>query len=437
MAPVPRTLDAGRTGIRLGRMNVPRSDVLILGGGVIGLSCALALLRRGASVRVLDRGAPGCGASHGNCGTLTPSHAIPLTLPGMPAKALRWMLRRDAPLYVSPRPDWERWRWLAGFARRCNRAFARRAALSRAAILQRSWTLLPRMLVEEGIDCEYAPTGNLYVYRDARALAHDRGEIEWLRQLGIAASELSGAAVEQMESALLPGVAGGILHPDDAQLRPDRLVAGLARRVRERGGMIEAGAAAEGFCCADGRVNVVRTSRGDFAGERVLLALGAWTPRLAVQLDLSLPIQPGKGYSITMSRPDPSPRRALVLREPSVCVTAWESGYRLGSTMEFSGYDETLNRTRLDALRHGAAAYLRAPLGAEMREEWWGWRPMCVDEVPLIGPVRRWNNLLLATGHGMLGVSMSTATAELVASLIAGDAPVLDPVPYAPARFDI
>ncbi|HEX5960132.1 MAG TPA: FAD-dependent oxidoreductase [Rhodanobacteraceae bacterium] len=416
-------------------MTEARSDVLILGGGVIGLSCALALLRSGASVRVLDRGEPGCGASHGNCGTLTPSHAIPLTVPGMPWRALHWMLRRDAPLYVNPRPDRDRWRWLLGFARRCNQASAARTATVRAAILQRSWTALPRMLAEEGIECEYAAAGNLFVYRTARTLAHDRGEIEWLHRLGIAARALRGDEVEAMEPALLPGVVGGVLHEDDAQLRPDKLVEGLARRVRERGGVIEPDTAIEGFRCAGRRVDAVRTSRGEFAGERIVMALGAWTPRVAAALDLEVPIQPGKGYSITMSRPEPCPRRALVLREPSVCVTAWGSGYRLGSTMEFSGYDERLNHTRLDALRRGARAYLRTPLGAELQEEWWGWRPMCVDEIPLIGAVRRWNNLLLATGHGMLGVSMSAATAELVAALVTGEKPLLDPSPFAPTRF--
>lgn len=416
-------------------MDSKHSDVLILGGGVVGLACALMLRRRGIEVRVLERGEAGCGASHGNCGTLTPSHAIPLSVPGMPWKALHWMLRRDAPLYVSPKPDWERWRWLLGFMRQCKLSRARRTAVARAAILQRSWSLLPQVLADEGIECEYSPSGNLFVYRDARALEHDRAEIDWLRELGIAAEALSGEAVEDMEPALLPGVVGGILHADDAQLRPDKLVDGLARRVRELGGVIESGTAVEGFACAGQRVCAVRTSRGEFSGERVLLALGAWTPRIAAQLDLAVPVQPGKGYSITMSRPDPCPQRALVLREPSVCVTAWGSGYRLGSTMEFSGFDERLNRTRLDALRRGARDYLRSPLGADLHEEWWGWRPMCVDELPLIGPVRRWNNVLLATGHGMLGVSMSAATAELVTALIAGDAPTLDPVPYSPARF--
>ncbi|HJU25627.1 MAG TPA: FAD-dependent oxidoreductase, partial [Rhodanobacteraceae bacterium] len=168
-----------------------------------------------------------------------------------------------------------------------------------------------------------------------------------------------------------------------------------------------------------------------------VLALGAWSPRVARQLGMRLPIQPGKGYSITTSRPDPAPQRPLVLREPGVCVTTWPSGFRLGSTMEFAGYDDTLNRTRLEALRRGARAYLHAPFGDEVQEEWWGWRPMCVDEVPLIGTTNRWRNLVLATGHGMMGVSMSAATGELVAALMGGGEPAIDPLPYSPSRFGL
>ncbi len=414
-----------------------QSDVLILGGGVIGLSCALALARNGASVRVLEQSSPGAGASHGNCGTLTPSHAIPLSVPGMPWKALRWMTRRDAPLYVNPRPDPQRWRWLLGFARRCNGRDARRAALARAAILQRSHALLPQWLEEEGIDCEYAQLGTLYVYRDARALGEDRRDVEWLNQYGVRTEVLDADRVSAMEPALKPGVVGGVWHPDDAQLRPDKLVEGLTRRVRERGVTIESGTHIEGFVCTNQRIGAVRTSRGEFAGADIVLALGAWSPHVTRQLGMRLPIQPGKGYSITTSLPDPAPQRPLVLREPGVCVTTWPSGFRLGSTMEFAGYDASLNRTRLEALRRGARAYLRAPWGDELREEWWGWRPMCVDEVPLIGASTRLNNLMLATGHGMLGVSMSAATGELVAALIGGAQPAIDPAPYSPARFGL
>ena len=418
-------------------MNPLQDDVLILGGGVIGLSCALALRRAGASVRVLEQAVPGHGASHGNCGTLTPSHAIPLSVPGVRMKALRWLLKRDAPLYVNPRPDPERWRWLLDFARRCNLSDARRAALARCSILQRSHALLPQWLAEEGIECDYGKRGTLYVYRDSRALHAGRAEVEWLHELGLTAQVLGADAVLGMEPALKPGVAGGVLHADDAQLRPDRLVEGLARRVRERGAVIETQTRIDGFDCGGGRINAVRTSRGTFSGERIVFALGAWSPRIASQLRMRLPMQPGKGYSITTSRPDPCPRTALVLREAGVCVTAWESGFRLGSTMEFSGYDSTLNRTRLDALRRGARAYLHCPFGEQLQEEWWGWRPMCVDEVPLVGPSMRWTNLLLATGHGMLGVSMSAATGELIAAQVAGARTMIDPAPYAPARFEL
>jgi D-amino-acid dehydrogenase len=170
----------------------------------------------------------------------------------------------------------------------------------------------------------------------------------------------------------------------------------------------------------------------------VVLAVGAWSPRLARRLDvpfLARAMQPGKGYSITYDRPLLAPRRPLTLQERSVCASIWGSGYRLGSTMEFSGFDTTLNRRRLDALERAAREYLHEGVGPARREEWFGWRPMTVDDVPLLGPVpgrpRQW----LATGHGMLGVSMSIATADLVADLVCGRTPALDPAPYRPERF--
>ena len=419
-------------------MNTSRSDVLILGGGVIGLACALYLLKAGASVRVLEQGTPGCGSSFGNCGTITPSHAAPLTKPGMMGVALRSMLRTDAPLYINPRFDGPRLRWLFGFARHGNwRDFAR-AASARATILQHSRQLLRDLVRSDQLDCEFAEEGLLYVYRTAKLQAADEHDhVAVLDRLGIEVQRLRGEQVEAMEPALKPGVAGGLFHPGDARLRPDRYAAELARRVAELGGAIESGAKVENFTTRHGQITQVHSSRGMFQGDRVLLALGAWSPLLGKMLNLRLPMQPGKGYSLTYTRPVRAPRHALVLREASVCVTSWDSGYRLGSTMEFSGYAEGLNRTRLDALRRGAADGLHEPEGPELQEEWWGWRPMSMDEVPIIGPSTRWSNLQLATAHGMLGVSMSAATGELVAAQLTGTKPAIDPRPYAPARFGV
>jgi D-amino-acid dehydrogenase len=417
-------------------MNASRSDVVILGGGVIGLASALHLLKGGARVRVLEQGTPGCGASHGNCGTLTPSHAAPLTMPGTLGVALRSVLRADAPLYLNPRLDGPRLRWLMGFARRCTWRDFEHAAKARGAILQRSCRLIAELVSTEKLDCEFVEEGLLYVYRSTAQMADDEHHhAQLLDRLGIPVQRLRGHEVEAMEPALKPGVLGGLFHPGDARLRPDRYATELARLVREHGGMIETGAKIERIATNDRSITSVATTLGDFTADRVVLALGAWSPLLGKQLGLRLPMQPGKGYSLTYSRPTLAPRHAMVLREPKVCVTTWESGFRLGSTMEFSGYAQGLNRTRMDALRRGAAEGLHEPEGPQLQEEWWGWRPMSVDEVPIIGPSTRWSNLHLATGHGMLGVSMSLATGELVAAQMLGATPAIDPAPYAPSRF--
>jgi len=417
-------------------MNRPGSnDVLVLGGGVIGLASAWYLLQSGRGVTVLDQGAVGSGSSHGNCGTLTPSHAAPLAQPGIPAQALRWLLKADAPLRVRPRWDPALARWLAAFLRRCNWRDAAQSAAAKLPLLEGSRQLIEALVREQGLDCEFAAVGTMNVYRDARGFEQARVEHERLAQYLPRYELLDGAAAIAREPALKPGVAGAFFNPGDAQLRPDRYVDELARIVRARGGVIEEHAKIRRIVRDGGRIARVETSRGDFSGGDVVLALGSWSPQFARALDLRVPIQPGKGYSITYARPANCPRIPLTLKEPQVCVTAWGSGYRLGSTMEFSGYDATLNRTRLDALRRGAAQFLHEPEGPAVVEEWYGWRPMTPDDLPLIGRVPHIRNLVVATGHGMLGVTMSAGTGLLVSEIVGGRATSFDIGAFAPARF--
>lgn len=415
-------------------MSQRETDVLILGGGVIGLSCAHYLLKAGRSVRVLDQGAIAGAASRGNCGTITPSHAPPLAAPGMVLKGLRWMLSPDAPFYVRPRFDLALAAWLMRFAARCNPRDWRQGVLAKAELLETSRKLLEQMVREDGLDCEFQAAGLRYVYRDAHEFEQACAQLSAWAEFGIQAQILRADALARAEPALLP-MAGAIHFPNDAQLRPDSLVRELTRRVREQGGLIEQGVAVTGFVPGDGRIQAVETSHGPYRAREVLIALGAWSPLLTAQLGLRLPIQPGKGYSITYSRPSLAPSVPLVLKERSVCVTAWPSGFRLGSTMEFSGYDVSLNRVRLDALERAARDYLREPFGAEKHEEWFGWRPMTYDDLPILGRAPRHRNLWLATGHGMLGVSMSAVTGHLLADLICGREPIVDPNPSSPARF--
>lgn len=411
------------------------TDVLIVGGGVIGLACAHYLLQSGRGVTVLDRGCIGGGSSHGNCGTLTPSHAPPLAAPGTLGKALRWMLRPDAPLYVAPRFDPALWRWLWRFARRCNQRDWLSAARAKAALLHASRTLIETLVRDQRLDCEFAADGLLYAFREARAFEGTIAERDALAELGIASEVWDAATLREREPALREDLVGGVWLPGDASLRPDRYVAELARIVRAAGGTIVEDCAVKGFHRDGARITAVTTTQGEFDAREILLATGAWSPLIAKPLGIALPIQPGKGYSITYDAPALLPRRPLVLKERSVCVTAWGSGFRLGSTMEFSGYDERLNRTRLDALERASREYLREPVGTVKREEWFGWRPMTWDDLPILGRAPGCENLWLATGHGMLGVSMSAITGLLLSELITGRAPSLDIAAYSAQRF--
>ncbi|WP_368562254.1 NAD(P)/FAD-dependent oxidoreductase [Pseudoxanthomonas sp. UTMC 1351] len=411
-----------------------QDDILIIGGGAIGLATALALLESGRGVRVLEAGKIGGGASHGNCGTITPSHAPPLAAPGVVVQALRWMFVPDAPLYLKPRVDPALWRWLARFAARCNLRDWRQSTSARSVLLNDARVRLVDWVERYGLDCEFEQEGLDYVFRESRNFERYTAECEALREFGIASEIIAGQEYERNEPAILPGVAGAIRFPGDARLRPDRYVAELARAVRERGGVIEEQCTVERLDPRESGV-IVDTVLGVRHGRDVVIALGAWSAPFAKPLGLKLPIQPGKGYSITYSRPALVPQRPMVLKDRSVCVTVWDSGFRLGSTMEFSGPDTTLNTTRLAALERAAREYLREPVGEVVQERWYGWRPMTYDDLPLLGRVPNHSRLWLAAGHGMLGISMSTATGQLMADLINQRAPAFDPAPYRVERF--
>lgn len=415
-------------------MNPPHDDVLIIGGGAIGLATALALLEAGRGVRILEAGAVGGGASHGNCGTITPSHAPPLAAPGVVAQALRWMFTPDAPLYLKPRVDPALWHWLLRFAVRCNPRDWRQSTQARAALLNDARARLADWVSRYGLQCEFEEEGLDYVFRDPRKFQQYVDESVVLKTFGIATQVFGGTDYEREEPAMLPGVAGAIRFPGDARLRPDRYVAELARVVRERGGVIEEQCRVDRLEPTSDGVRLA-TSQGERKGGEAVIALGAWTPAFARRLGIRAPIQPGKGYSITYSRPARVPRHPMVLKDRSVCVTVWGSGFRLGSTMEFSGHDDTLNATRLAALERGAREFLREPVGAEVHERWCGWRPMTWDDLPLLGRAPGQRKVWIAAGHGMLGISMSTATGQLMADLMTGRPPAFDPSPYRPERF--
>jgi len=411
-------------------------DVLILGGGVIGLASAYYLLKAGRSVCILERDTLGSATSFGNCGTITPSHIPPLAAPGMVAKAMNWMLTPDAPFYVKPTLDPALVFWLLRFAKRCNRKDWRASSLAKMELLHNSRRLLETLVKHEGLVCEFAATGMHNVYKTQTEFEKAAAEAEVVREFGLEPQVLSAEQLAQDEPALKPGMAGAIHYPGDAHLRPDLYTAELARVIRQLGGEIIENCEVLGVETGHDQVQKITTSRGEYQAMDYLFSLGPWSRKMMKSINIDLPIQPGKGYSITYTRPTLAPRRPIVLKERSVCVTTWGSGYRLGSTMEFSGYDDRLNRGRLDALERGAGEYLHEPVGPLKIEEWYGWRPMTWDDLPILCAAPDYKNAWIATGHGMLGVSMSTVTGQLMADLICQRAPVIDPAPYSIQRFE-
>jgi D-amino-acid dehydrogenase len=403
---------------------------------VIGAACAHYLAGAGWSVTVIDRGDFGWGCSHANCGFVSPSHVLPLAVPGAVRTALASLFRPDSPFRVKPRFDPGLWAWLFRFARRCNTRDMMEAGHAIQALLNSSRRLYDELLQDGAIECEWEPGGLLFVLQSHREMEHSDHTARLLREsFGLDPVRYDGEELTRLEPALKDGLAGGWLHKTDAHLRPDRLMASWQRTLEARGVTVRTCCEMRGFHAEHGAARAVVTSQGELPADAFVVATGAWTPLLARHLGCRVPIQPGKGYSITMPRPAVCPRYPLILEEHRVAVTPMRSGYRLGSTMEFAGYDASINPRRLDLLRRGAAHYLREPYGDVVEEEWFGWRPMTWDSKPVIDRSPALSNVWVAAGHNMLGLSMAPATGKLVAELLGKQPCHIDPAPYSVARF--
>lgn len=414
-----------------------RADVLVIGAGVIGLSTAYFLAKGGADVVVLERGRAGGETSRGNCGLITPSHADPLTQPSSLRAAAGSLLDPAAPLRIAPTLSPARLGWLLGFARRCNEGHRQRAAQARSALLRQTRRLIETLVRDEHLDAAFSPAGLTTVFRSRAALDHDIAAHEQMSELGVRYRVWSGDEAREREPLLRPGLAGAIYAVDDAHFDPGRYVAALTAAVQRLGVSIEQKAEVSALRAPAGGSVLVEARRETYRADRVVLAAGPWSTALARQFGVRLPIQPAKGYSITWSEPVEPMHSPLYFFEPKVVATPWPHGFRLGSTMEFCGFDDSLNRRRLAKLIEGARGFLEHPLELGPGEDWFGWRPMSVDEVPIIGSLRRAPGVFLACGHGVLGMSQSAATGELIAGMIRGEVPAIDPAPYAPARFGL
>jgi len=312
-----------------------------------------------------------------------------------------------------------------------------RSARGRWALLASSVTLFRELLGEESIDCEWEERGCLQVYATEEGLEHHAENLELVNgDAGPPPKRLDADALLELEPAIKPGTAAGAWYDEeDAHLNPGKLLSEWRRVLESLGVEIREACAAKGFSRSNGTARAVRVAGGEsLAADAVVVATGAWTPLLNRELGCRIPIQPGKGYSITMPRPARCPGIPMIFQDEKVAVTPMRSVYRLGSTMEFAGYDETLNRRRLKGLVAGAVKYLHEPTAEPVEEQWYGWRPMTHDGLPIIDRSPALDNVFIAAGHNMIGLTLAPITGKLVAEMVIGQAPHVDIRPYAVTR---
>lgn len=412
--------------------------VVVVGGGVIGVCCAYFLARRGARVTLLDRDEIGSGASFGNAGCIAPGHG-PINKPGRVKQALTSLLDDTSPLYIAPRWDRELLRWLRLFSRFCN-AEHQEHALRVLAPLSRETTGLFRELVRgEAIDCGYRLEGYYEVFRTEKGLAAATQEAALIGRHGFGADPLSAAAMREREPALNERITGAVFLRDGASINPHRFVTGLADRAARYGAAFRPGVEVSAVATKDHDIMGVETATGEtIPADVVVLATGAYSVGLARSLGCRYPLQAAKGYHsdrVVREGQTPPLRVTCMLGERSVFCTPMEGFVRFAGTLEFSGVNHEIRRSRLEQLTTSAKQYLEGVGEAEARSEWCGLRPCIADGLPVVGPVPGCRGAYVATGHAMLGLTLGPVTGMLVSEYVLDGAPSLDLTAFRLDRF--
>jgi D-amino-acid dehydrogenase len=411
-----------------------REDVVVIGGGAVGVCCAYFLAKAGRSVLLLERDALCAGSSWGNSGLLTTSACAPEAAPGIMGQAARWMLDRDGPFRLRPRPDPRLVRWLWRFRQSCTAEAAERGTSFLRDRVRENTRLVQALARETPRDFGLRTRGVLVLFSTEQGLADGIAGAAALEALGIPSKELDAAGVSALEPRVAGGVEGGILYPEDAHLDPGEFVAAVADLARSHGARIEEGTSVVRLHGAHD-VDAIQTRKRLIRPETVVLANGAWAPALARNVGVRLLVEPGKGFSLTYRAGTEVFERPLRLAEARIMVTSMRDNVRVTSKLDLVGLNTRVRERRVRATVPMASRFVSLPPGIDGARSWAGLRPLTPDGLPLIGRSPKVDNLILATGHGHMGISLSAVTGEAVASIAAGDAPGFDPAPVHPERF--
>jgi D-amino-acid dehydrogenase len=415
--------------------------VLILGSGVIGVTSAYYLAKAGHEVTVIDRQPkPALETSFANAGEVSPGYSSPWAGPGVPVKAIKWLLMKHGPLVIRPKLDPVMWIWLLKMLRNCTSA---RYAVNKSRMIpiaEYSRDCLRALRSETGIHYDERERGTLQLFRYAAQLDHTADDIAVLKQNGVPFEVLDRdgcVAAEPALAAVKDKIAGGLRLPQDETGDCHMFTQALALEAEKLGVRFAFNVGIEGLNADATRITGVATSRGVMQADAYVLALGSWSPRLVRPLGISLPVYPVKGYSITVpiTDPDGAPVSTVMDESYKVAITRLGNRIRVGGTAEISGYSDKLYAARRATLDHSLTDLF--PRGGDLAKAtfWSGLRPMTPDGPPVIGATR-YSNLQLNTGHGTLGWTMACGSGRVLADLLSGRKPDIDTKELSISRYD-
>ncbi|HTL06877.1 MAG TPA: FAD-dependent oxidoreductase [Chitinophagaceae bacterium] len=412
---------------------------IVIGGGIIGLSSAFYLQEAGWTVTVLDKEDFLNNCSYGNAGYVCPSHFIPMATPGIVKQGLKWMFNAQSPFYVQPRLNAALIDWGLKFMRSATPEKVEAAAvpLRDIAIISQQeyekWAAIP------SFDFAYQHKGLLEIFQTEKVAEHAAHTVHKGQELGLDVSLLNYKELQAMEPQTKINGLGAIYFKCDAHLYPNKLMKGLLALLKERGVQLIGGAAVTSFETSNGRISKVLTGQQTHEADTVVMATGSWSREMAALLQTKIPLMPGRGYSITLENAPYKMNYPAILVEGRTAVTPMDGNkIRFGGTMEITSTSTPPRMNRVQGILNAVKRFLPEfdiPMPAPDKV-WYGYRPCSADGLPYIGRTKKWKNLVVATGHSMLGLSLGAGTGKIVSELVNEKPPSMDIQPFAVERFD-
>ena len=410
--------------------------VVIVGAGIVGLSSAYFLKQSGHDVIVIDKNEQSVGCSFGNAGMIVPSHFIPLASPGMIAKGFRWMFSSESPFYIKPKFDLNLLKWGWNFYQHSNESHVQKSINPLKEIHLLSKSIYQQWYSELSFDFGYCERGLLMLYKTSSAEKEEIETSHVANKIGIEAKVLSSYEVQQLEPDVKVNVRGGVYYPGDAHLTPQQLVVQL-KKLLESNGVQFIQDEVNQFETEKSKVTKVITSHNSYDADELVIAAGVWSYEMAKKIGVNVPMQAGKGYSFTLENVKKNSRIPSIFLEARVAVTPMGNSLRFGGTMEIAGINSIINMNRVNGIVRAIPQYYpEMTVSIPKKEEvWYGLRPCPPDGLPYIGRSSKISNLIFATGHSMMGLSLGPATGKLVQQIINEEKTSIDVDVFNPNRF--